>query len=137
MISRIFAEGVAVSEPADPRKSLGNWGERLAETHLARKGFRILERGFRVRSGEIDLIGEERGELVFVEVRTRSSARFGDPLETIRDAKRRRILRAASCYLQSRAAWNRPCRFDLVAVRKGPSGIVEVEHVRDAFQADP
>ena len=136
MISRISPGGVAVSEPADPRKDLGNWGERLAETYLTQKGIRILERCFRVRSGEIDLIGEERGELVFVEVRTRSSGRFGDPLETVGDAKRRRILRAASCYLQSRAAWDRHCRFDLVAVRKGPSGRVEVEHIRDAFRAD-
>jgi putative endonuclease len=136
MTSRVLAEGSALSEPADPRRSLGNWGERLAENHLARNGIRILERGFRVRSGEIDLIGEEHGELVFVEVRTRSSARFGDPLETVRDGKRRRILRAASCYLQSRSAWHRPCRFDLVAVRKGPSGSVEVEHIRDAFRAD-
>jgi len=135
MISSSCSEGIALSEPT-ARKRLGTWGERLAEAHLTGKGIHILERGFRVRSGEIDLIGEERGEIVFVEVRTRSSARFGDPLETVRDAKRRRIVRAASCYLQSRGAWNRPCRFDLVAVRKGPSGSVEVEHVRDAFQAD-
>ena len=122
--------------PADPRRRLGNRGEEEAARYLSEKGLRILERGYRVRCGEIDLIARDGEELVFVEVKTRHSLRCGDPLEAITPSKRRRILRAASLYLQSTGSWNSPCRFDLVAVRFGPGGIQEVEHLRAAFQAD-
>jgi len=125
-----------LAERAARRRSLGERGEEVAARHLAAKGLQILERGFRVRCGEIDLIAREGEELVFVEVKTRSTTGCGDPLEAVTEAKRRRILRAASLYLQSTGAWDHPCRFDLVAVRLGPGGAEEVEHVRAAFQAD-
>ncbi len=125
--------------PASPpgvRRRLGDRGEEAAARYLAKRGFRILERGFRARCGEIDLIAREGEDLVFVEVKTRRSLRCGDPLEAVTGTKRRRILRAAALYLQSRGSWESPCRFDLVAVRFGPGGSEEVEHVRGAFQAD-
>jgi len=125
-----------LSEPDGPKRLLGARGEVIAERYLAQRGVRILERGFRVRSGEIDLIAEEGEELVFVEVKTRTSSRFGDPLDAVTPAKRRRIVRAASLYLQSKGAWDRPCRFDLIAVRLAPDGQVEVEHLPGAFTAE-
>ena len=125
-----------LAEPTSGRRSLGVRGEEVAARHLTAKGLQILERGFRARCGEIDLIAREGEELVFVEVKTRSSAGCGDPLEAVTEVKRRRILRAASLYLQSTGSWDHPCRFDLVAVRIGPGGAEEVEHVRSAFQAD-
>lgn len=129
--------GFLLTEPVPPPASLGERGERIAERYLTGKGLRILERGYRARCGEIDLIAEEGEELVFVEVKTRTSARFGDPLEAVTPWKRRRILRAASLYLQSRGAWNRPCRFDVMAIRLDSHGGAEVEHVRGAFDAQP
>ena len=125
-----------LAEPTAGRRSLGDRGEEVAARHLTAKGLQILERGFRARCGEIDIIAREGEELVFVEVKTRSSTGCGDPLEAVTEAKRRRILRAASLYLQSTGSWDHPCRFDLVAVRIWPGGGEEVEHVRAAFQAD-
>jgi len=124
------------SDGALPARRLGIRGEETAAKHLSGKGFRILERGYRARFGEIDIIARDGEELVFVEVKARQSRGCGDPLESITAAKRRRILRAASLYLQSTGAWDSPCRFDIVAIRIGPGGEEEVEHLRSAFQAD-
>jgi putative endonuclease len=124
------------ADPEDARRQLGKRGEEAAARYLSEKGLRILERGYRVRCGEIDLIARDGDELVFVEVKTRRSLRCGDPLEAVTETKRRRILRAASLYLQSTGSWDSPCRFDIVAVRFGPGGAEEVEHLRAAFQAD-
>jgi putative endonuclease len=124
-----------LSEESRDLRSLGNLGEEAAARYLLERGFSILQRGFRARCGEIDLIAREGEEIVFVEVKTRTSAACGDPLEAITLAKRRRILRAASVYLQASGRWDRPCRFDLVAVRIGTEG-TQLEHVRGAFRAD-
>ena len=96
----------------------------------------ILERGFRFRGGEIDLIAREGCELVFVEVKTRTSGEFGDPVEAVTPSKRRRLLQAASFYLKIRGAWQHPCRFDVICVRLEKDGTTRVEHLRDAFRAD-
>jgi putative endonuclease len=125
-----------LAETPPPRSSRGRFGEDVAARYLSGKGLQILKRGFRTRCGEIDLIAREGEELVFVEVKCRTSLRCGDPLEAVTSAKRLRILRAATLYLQATGSWDRPCRFDLVAVRLGPGGVEEVEHVRAAFQAD-
>ena len=98
---------------------------------------RILECGFRIRGGEIDLIAEDGDELVFVEVKARSSSSFGDPLEAVTPVKCRRIIRAASVYLQARGGWDRPCRFDLVAIRWESGGRPSIEHFPGAFTTDP
>ena len=120
----------------DPRRALGDRGENAAERQLRKAGMDILARGFRYRGGEIDLIARDGVELVFVEVKTRSSADFGDPEESITWAKRRKILRTATYYLQSRRALEQPCRFDVVSIRIDPQGDEVLEHLRDAFRAD-
>jgi putative endonuclease len=125
-----------LGESEDARAVRGRHGEAVAARYLLNQGYRILARGFRTRCGEIDLVAAEGDELVFVEVKSRASLQCGDPLEAVTVAKRRRILRAAALYLQSSGSWERPCRFDLVAVRWGPAGEEEVEHIRDAFRAD-
>ena len=125
-----------LAEARPPDRSRGSFGEDVAARYLSGKGLRILKRGYRTRCGEIDLIALEGEELVFVEVKCRASLRCGDPLEAVTSTKRLRILRAATLYLQATGSWERPCRFDLVAVRLGPGGVEEVEHIRAAFQAD-
>ena len=106
--------GRAVSEPGDPRRSTGILGEAVAERHLRSAGMRILARGFRFRGGEIDLIAQDGEDLVFVEVKTRTTEEFGSPAESVTPAKRRKLVQAASFYLQSRGACQHPCRFDVI-----------------------
>jgi putative endonuclease len=109
-------------------RALGAQAESRAAQFLQRKGFRVVDRNWTCRGGEIDLVCDEGPTLVFVEVRARADARHGTPLETVQDEKRRRLIRAAEVYLTKKGAWDRPCRFDVVAL----SG-EHIEHVEDAF----
>ena len=120
--------------PYRPSVALGRDGEDLAARHLAGRGFRILQRGYRTRGGEIDLVVEEEGVLVFVEVKSRSNLACGRPAEAVGALKQRRLLRAASAYLQQYGALDRPCRFDVVEVLWDPGGGARIHHIRDAFQ---
>ena len=94
----------------------GRCGEELAAAFLQEKGLRVVERNVRCAGGELDLICEDRGTVVFVEVKTRSGDVRGEPGEAVGPAKTRRLIRAASQYLSRTRAWTRPCRFDLVSV---------------------
>jgi putative endonuclease len=94
----------------------GKAGEELAAAFLAEKGFKIVERNFRCASGEIDLICEDAGTIVFAEVKTRSAAVRGEPGEAIGPAKKKRLIKAGALYLSRHRAWSRPCRFDLVGI---------------------
>jgi putative endonuclease len=116
------------------RQRFGDAGEKAAEDVLARDGYRVVARKHRCPRGEVDLV-LERGELlVFVEVRTRATAAFGGPEETIGVEKQRRIVRAARDFL---ARWRGPprgARFDVVAVLDQP-GTPRVTHIPNAFDA--
>jgi len=90
-----------------------------------------LVQNYRCRRGEIDLVMREAGTLVFVEVRFRSSTRFGTPAETVDIRKQRRLAAAAAHYLQ-RHPTNLPCRFDVIAV----SGTNQIDWIRDAFNVE-
>jgi putative endonuclease len=122
--------------PYRPAAALGRAGEDLAARHLAGRGFRILHRGYRTRAGEIDLIAEEAGALVFVEVKARSTLACGTPAEAVGARKQRRLAGAARLYLQRHGASDRPCRFDVVEVLRDPGGGCRVHHIRNAFQPD-
>ena len=96
----------------------GRHAEELAAAHLVGRGYRILERNFHCRWGEIDIIAQQDETLVFVEVRYRRNSRFGTPSETIDAAKRRRLMRCAQAYLLHGAVDQsiESCRFDVVTV---------------------
>jgi putative endonuclease len=113
---------------------LGREGEALAGRHLESRGLRILERGFRTRSGEIDLVAEDAGVLVFVEVKTRSGRGFGRPAEAVDRRKRGRMLTAARAWLQRHGASDAPCRFDVVEILAPAGEVARVHHIKDAFQ---
>ncbi len=119
--------------PYDRRAALGRSGEDEAERLLASRGFRILRRRFRTRAGEIDLVAEEGGTLVFIEVKTRSSLACGRPAEAVGRHKQARLRRAAQIYLLETGAHDRPCRFDVVEVLEEASGHLRVGLIRDAF----
>ena len=112
--------------------ALGRAGEELAEGLLVDKGWRIVARNFRVRGGEVDLIGLDGDTVVFVEVKTRGPGSLGRPDEAVTPAKRARLVRAASAFLSGRGWWDRPCRFDVVAVTVR-DGRPSVRHLPDAF----
>ncbi|MFQ5876506.1 MAG: YraN family protein [Acidobacteriota bacterium] len=122
--------------PGAARTCLGRAGEEAAAAHLAALGFRILARRFRTHAGEIDLVAEEGGTLVFVEVKSRSSLACGRPAEAVDRRKRDRLLRAAGIYLAS-VGRSRPrsCRFDVVEVIAPGDAPVGITLIRDAFQA--
>jgi len=114
---------------------LGLRGEEAAERHLASRGYRILERRYRTRAGEIDFVAEDGATLDFIEVKTRSSLAFGRPSEAVGSRKRARIAAAASLYLAVRGGPERPCRFDVVEILESREGAVRIRHIRDAFEA--
>jgi putative endonuclease len=115
------------------KQSLGSAGEAAAERWLRSHGFEIVARGFRARCGEIDLIARDGAQVVFVEVKTRTSDAFGRPSEAVNAQKRRRIARVASSFLV-RSGWTETaCRFDVVEVLPVGAGW-RVTHIPDAFR---
>src|SRR3954468_8232069 len=105
---------------------LGESGEDLACAELQRRGYAILERRYRTRVGEIDIVALDGPVLAFVEVKTRRSGRLGAPAEAVTLAKRRRLSAMAADYLARRRPVARACRFDVVAVTIGTGGRPEV-----------
>ncbi|MDZ7642434.1 MAG: YraN family protein [Desulfurivibrio sp.] len=115
------------------RQGLGRRGEQLARDWLERSGYRILESNCRLQSGELDLVAEEGGELVFIEVKSRRGDAFGSALEAVDYRKQARLIRCAREYLARRRAHNRPARFDVVAVNFA-GGKPAIEVVKNAFE---
>jgi putative endonuclease len=97
-------------------KSLGDLGEDLAAKHLLDAGYRIVERNFRCRLGEIDCVAVKNRTLVFCEIKTRRSNRYGGPVEAVDRKKRRKMTRLARYYALTQGLHNVPQRFDVVAV---------------------
>lgn len=114
------------------RKELGDHGEALAADYLKANGFKIVEKNFRCRLGEIDIIARKGHDLYFVEVRTKSSDEFGDPLETITLKKQRQVAKIASVFL-SRKSPNIPCHFSAIGIKLGASGKPTITFIPDAF----
>jgi putative endonuclease len=115
-------------------KSLGKKGEDIACRALKKDKYRIAEKNFRCRQGEIDIIAEDKkGVLCFVEVKARSRDDFGLPVEAVTHHKQKRLLAAAFVYLEKNKIKSRDMRFDVVSVdlNRGESRII-----KNAFEAD-
>jgi putative endonuclease len=123
-----------VSGPADAR-GRGQWAEEQALGHLTRHGLRLLQRNFRCRLGELDLIMADGPVVVFVEVRFRSGSSFGAGFETVTRAKQRRIMAAARAYLARHRSDEAPCRFDVVSVTQRNYAPIFL-WVKEAFNQD-
>ncbi|MCC8189400.1 MAG: YraN family protein [Planctomycetes bacterium] len=108
---------------------VGEAGEKLAAAYLARRGLRSLERRVRCGRGEVDIVARDGAELVFVEVKTRSSDRMGRAAEGVTRRKAGRLYRAVQAYLAARGLENHPVRLDLVAIDYDAAGQPVVEHV--------
>ncbi|HYF95594.1 MAG TPA: YraN family protein [Symbiobacteriaceae bacterium] len=117
------------------RTALGRLGEEEAARHLAGLGYRIVARNVRFRFGELDMIAEENGCLVFVEVKTRTGTGYGTAAEAITPLKQRQLLRLAEVYLSGRGWEGRTCRFDVVTVEPAPNDGWTCTLIRNAFGA--
>jgi len=100
----------------DGRQSLGKMGEDLACAELRRRGYAILERRYRTRHGEIDIIARHDATIVFVEVKARSGSDFGGAAAAVTAWKQQRIAQMATDFLARRQLLDEPCRFDVVTV---------------------
>ena len=120
-----------------PRRNLryvGRYGEKLAETHLVRNGFRILARNVHLRHAELDLVALEGHTLCFIEVRLRSSQRFGSAEESVDRRKQRRLARAAATLLATHSLpHHEALRFDVVTIDTSHHPPY-INLIRDAFQ---
>jgi putative endonuclease len=113
------------------RHAAGRAAEQLAARYLEARGLVILERNFRCRAGEVDLIARDGGTLVFVEVRLRAGRAFGGAVASVDARKQAKVIRAARYYLATRP--EQPCRCDVVALDR--LAAERIEWIRDAFSA--
>ena len=120
------------------RPNSGRLAEDLAAAELQRQGLRIIARNWRRPEGELDLVADDHGLCVFVEVRSRTGTALGHPLESITPEKRRRVIRSARLYLAETSAPAAGYRFDVVAVTFDPDGRAapELVHIPGAFEID-
>jgi putative endonuclease len=107
-------------------------GERTAEKFLIEKGFKLIERNYRYGKGEIDLIFDDNGVIVFVEVKSRGTETYGEPEESITPRKRRQIRKVAEAYLWEKEIKDTECRFDVVAI-KWECGLAKINYYKSAF----
>jgi putative endonuclease len=125
----------------DPRRAIGTLGERLAADHLRRAGYRIVERNYRTRYGELDIVADSENCLVFCEVKTRVIGRANGPtaLDSIGVDKRRRVRAMAAQWLGERRTavgqpWRAEMRFDAIGIEISPTGrLLALDHLEDAF----
>ena len=108
----------------------------MAAGALCDLGYAIVATRYRTRYGEIDIIAEDGGTLVFVEVKARRTDQFGSAAESVTASKQRRIIAMASDYLNRANAWERPCRFDVVAIDGLGTEQATIRVIKDAFVAD-
>jgi putative endonuclease len=109
----------------DPRRSLGADGEARAAAWYEAAGYEVLARNWRCRQGELDLVVRRGRELVFVEVKTRRTDRFGIPAEAVTGAKQRRLRTLAGCYLRATGQRAPSLRFDVVSILAGQLEVIE------------
>ncbi len=125
------------TSPTDPRRRLGALGEEIATRHLLARGYRVIDRNFRTRWGELDIVAADRRTLVFCEVKTRrATVTWRDPLESVDARKRVRLRRMAGQWLAQRSAGQRldVCRFDAIGITVDrEDGLLRLDHIEGAF----
>ena len=116
------------------RQRTGQIGEDAAALYLERAGYQVVERNYRCRAGEIDLVVRDRGTLVFVEVRTRTSGEFGTPEESVTVRKQQKMIACALTYLDERGQLHRDWRIDVVAVTLDRGRVSRLDHYQHAIE---
>lgn len=123
---------MSIATPRNWRDRFGLAAERYVAHQLEAAGLRIVARRYRCKAGEIDLIARDGAVLVFIEVKARTSTRFGEPIEAVGWRKQQRLVRAARHYLRHRRGGGGPKRFDVVGIISH-AGRLRIEWIRDAF----
>ena len=118
---------------AEDNKSLGARGEEIAAVFLTGRKFVILERNFRCKGGEVDIVAREGKTFVFVEVKTRRTLSFGPPQASVTPFKQRQISKAALTWLAKNRLEGALARFDVVAILLRDQAAPRIEHFPDAF----
>ena len=118
------------------RHETGKIGEDIAVNYLKQRGYKIIERNFECKQGEIDIIALDKEEIVFVEVKTRASALYGLPKEAVDKTKKKHIYFSAEYYIHSRHLENSPIRIDVMEIYK-KHGKFWVNHIRQAITEKP
>jgi putative endonuclease len=121
------------SAMVNERQRFGQAREQMAADFLERNGYRILERNYRTRVGEIDIIARHKGVLVFIEVKARRSGSYGPPKRAVTPAKQRKISMAALLYLKNNGGTDQRARFDVVSILDGTQR-PKIEVIRNAFE---
>ena len=114
------------------RQAVGKYGEDIVCRHLKKSGYRILERNFRTRFGEIDIIAAKKGHTAFVEVKTRSTDAFGAPSESVGAKKQKSIILAAQAYIAQNGGADADFTFDVAEVMLGADGPT-IRYIENAF----
>lgn len=127
-------QGIPIPNARATRRDKGSLGELTAADFLQEKGYLLRDRNWRCRSGEIDIIAEDEGALVFVEVRSRSGTTYGTATESVNARKQAQVRNVASIYMHMKCVQDWPVRFDVIAVQLLPDGKAQVtEHICAAF----
>jgi len=121
--------------PSD-NTSVGSLGEKIASSHLTACGYRILERNFRCRGGEVDIIARDPVDksLVFIEVKTRRGLTYGVPQLAVTPFKQRQISKAALTWLSKNRLHDTNARFDVIAILLHNDAAHNIEHIKNAFE---
>jgi putative endonuclease len=134
-----FFHNLASKGPAAPpltdNKSVGTLGEDMAANFIIARGYRILERNFRCKGGEVDIIARdpENKSLVFIEVKTRRGLSYGVPQLAVTAFKQRQISKASLTWLSLKHLHDSTARFDVIAILLHTDGSNQVEHIKNAF----
>jgi putative endonuclease len=122
--------------PGPFRSSLGERGETAACGFLKDRGYEILEKNYKCKLGEIDVIARRRGRLAFIEIKTRTSAQFGLPQEAVDLRKQEKIFKVAQWYLKTKKLSRSPIAFDVVAILWKEGKVPEIDLFTDAFEKE-
>ena len=113
----------------DKRKDIGNIGEDLATIYLEHQGYKIIERNFMCNLGEIDIIAQDKDEIVFIEVKTRKILSYGNPVDSVNEPKQKHIYRSAEYYLLINDRLDDFTRLDVIEVYLNDKGY-KINHIK-------
>lgn len=122
------------TETKDIRRKTGDQGEEIAVNYLVSHGYRILERNFSCKGGEVDIIARKDTFLIFIEVKTRRSLSYGEPQLAVTPFKQRQISKTALTWLSKKKMHDQCARFDVIAILLSNDGRHEIEHIVNAFE---
>ena len=131
---------VTAASGSDPlqsgNKSVGNLGEEIAASYLTGRGYRILERNFRCKGGEVDIIARNPVDksLIFIEVKTRRGLTYGVPQLAVTSFKQRQISKADLTWLSKNRLHDTNARFDVIAILLHTDAAHSIEHIENAFE---